>query len=73
MSKREKFHVNPGTEQATEQTTSWVMFDTPGVLRIGPYVRGQAYEVDAAEARRLIEVKGFKTATPPAGANIEES
>ena len=31
-----------------------------GALRIGEYVPGETYMVPAAEARRLVEVKGFE-------------
>lgn len=31
----------------------------PGALRCGDYEAGVAYEVEADEARRLIETKGF--------------
>lgn len=70
---RTAFHVNPGAEQGAVQHEVAVMFDTPGVLRIGPYAREQIYRVPAAEARRLIDIKGFKPVTPPAGDNNEES
>jgi len=31
-----------------------------GALRVGDYVPGETYMVHAAEARRLVEVKGFE-------------
>ena len=34
----------------------------PGVVSCGPYVPGKVYEVPAAEAERLIAVKGFEIA-----------
>lgn len=39
-----------------------VYFDMPGVKKIGDYEREKIYEVDDAEAQRLIEAKGFKDA-----------
>lgn len=31
-----------------------------GVVAFGPYKPGETYEVDAAEAERLVKAKGFK-------------
>lgn len=68
------FHVNPKAAQAAEQAAPvWVMFDTPGVPRIGPYERDTPYQVDAVEAERLINVKGFQRTTAPVATNNEES
>lgn len=46
--------------------TAQVRFDTPGIPRIGEYRRGEVYTVPAAEAARLVKVKGFVYVTPPA-------
>ena len=37
-----------------------VILNRPGVKACGPYQAGQAYDVPADEAERLIKVKGFK-------------
>jgi len=39
-----------------------VILDRPGVLACGEYRSGVVYEVDAATAKRLIDVKGFRLA-----------
>lgn len=38
-----------------------------GALRVGDYVPGETYIVHAAEARRLVEVKGFEYVDAHAG------
>lgn len=37
----------------------------PGIVRVGSYVPGQTYDVDAAEAVRLADIKGFEFKTAP--------
>jgi hypothetical protein len=37
-----------------------VRLTRPGVVACGPYQAGIVYEVEAEEARRLVEVKGFE-------------
>lgn len=40
--------------------TTTVIFKQPGIQAIGAYLPGIEYEVDDAEAARLISHKGFK-------------
>lgn len=40
--------------------TKKVILDAPGIVACGDYRAGVVYEVDAEEAKRLIEVKGFR-------------
>lgn len=48
--------------------TLHIRLTRPGVLSCGPYRSGEIYVVPAAEARRLIALKGFSEvpAVPPA-------
>lgn len=41
-----------------------IVFDRPGVQRIGDYLPNKVYQVNAAEAERLVSVKGFRYADP---------
>ena len=45
-------------------STIKVKLSSPGVIAIGPYQPDTDYDVEAKEARRLIDVKGFVAATP---------
>ncbi|MGE0451844.1 MAG: hypothetical protein AB7Q29_19890 [Vicinamibacterales bacterium] len=47
-----------GSAQAP--ATRRVRLARPGVLACGPYGAGEVHEVEAAEAARLVEVKGFE-------------
>lgn len=51
--------------EITARKTVWVLHRHPGVEAIGPYQQGVAYEVDAAEAKRLVEHKGFQRTKRP--------
>lgn len=57
------------TQRKSSNTgTRWVRLDTPGVRAVGPYRHGECYEVDAAEAERLIAHKGLTPVDGPAPA-----
>lgn len=49
-----------------------IMFDAPGVQAIGTYEREKVYQVEANEAQRLIDVKGFKRVDDFAAAPVKE-
>lgn len=51
--------------EAFDAPKRWVVLDRPGVLRAGAYERDTPYLVDAAEAARLVEHKGFRFTTDP--------
>lgn len=53
------------SDPAPAVTHAWVLFDTPGVARIGPYERAVKYHVESVEAERLVSVKGFTYTTAP--------
>jgi len=41
-----------------------IILDKPGAKSVGDYQAGVEYEVDKAEADRLIKIKGFKLVKP---------
>lgn len=43
-----------------------------GLISIGPYKPGQVYDVEEAEASRLVSVKGFTYVDPPPDPDPEE-
>ncbi len=51
--------------------TVTVMFDTPGVIAIGPYEHGKHYQVTREEAQRLCQAKQFKRVDDPAPITID--
>jgi hypothetical protein len=57
-------------------STRRVRFDRPGVKAIGPYLPATDYDVPAAEAERLVTVKGFRyvdgAGAEPAATNTKE-
>ncbi len=44
--------------------TKKVRLTRPGALSAGDYKAGAVYDVDAAEAERLIKIKGFELVEP---------
>ena len=48
-----------------------IILQSPGILGIGPYRPGQVYEVEDAEAARLVMCKGFEYVNAPRAAAIE--
>lgn len=55
----------PKPASATAGDCAWVCFDLPGVKRIGEYLPNTKYLLPAAEAKRLVDSKGFTYTTPP--------
>jgi hypothetical protein len=53
-------------------STIKVKFSIPGVAAIGNYLPDKVYDVEPAEARRLINVKGFTADTPEELKKLED-
>ena len=48
------------TPEAIPEGTRRIMLTRPGAVACGPHRSGEVVEVDATEAARLVEFKGFE-------------